>query len=133
MTRRTSGRSLREIIILLRVALDDRYPGDPRLDNVTRGNRRVGRHETRSLSLFIWLASWRMRNAVGMGKATGSAGGAIRQKGGQGEEFQENEGSGGRFARNQEMGGNQEELPFMGIMSLKSEPDLDLGILGVRT
>ena len=30
-------------------------------------------------------------------------------------------------------GGNQEELPFMGIVSLKSEPDLDLGILGVRT
>ena len=29
--------------------------------------------------------------------------------------------------------GNQEELPFMGIVSLKSEPDLDLGILGVRT
>ena len=71
-----------------------------------------------------------------MGKATGSAGGAIRQKGGQGEEVQENEGWKGLEGDLQEIrrwGGNQEELPFMGIVSLKSEPDLDLGILGVRT
>ena len=69
-----------------------------------------------------------MRNAVGMGKATGSAP--------SGEEGQENEGWKGLEGDLQEIrrwGGNQEELPFMGIVSLKSEPDLDLGILGVRT
>ena len=86
---------------------------------------------------FHMACEWRMRNAVGMGKATGSAGGgAIRQKGGQGEEFQENEGWKG-------LEGDLQEIRRWGVIKrscllwvlcpLKASPDLDLGILGERT
>ena len=63
MTRRTSGRSLREIIILLRVALDNRYPGDPRLP------RKIIQKAREKPMSFICCCDWRMGSAVATGLA----------------------------------------------------------------